>query len=160
MLRDDINEALKTAMKASDPVSRDALRLIVAAMKNKDVDARAKVPVEQRAPGNQPGIGDDEIRQMLQGMVKQRHESIALYEKGNRPELAAKERGEIAVIERFLPKQLDDAGIEAAVKAAIAETGAASVKDTGKVMGVLKQKHAGALDMAKAGAAVRKLLGG
>ena len=151
MLRDDINEALKTAMKASDPVSRDALRLIVAGMKNKDVDARAK--------GNQAGIGDDEIRQMLQGMVKQRHESIALYEKGNRPELAAKERGEIAVIERFLPKQLDDAGIEAAVKAAITETGAASVKDTGKVMGVLKQKHAGALDMAKAGAAVRKLLG-
>ena len=152
MLRDDINEALKTAMKASDPVSRDALRLIVAAMKNKDVDARMK--------GNQAGIGDDEIRQMLQGMVKQRHESIALYEKGGRPELAAKERGEIAVIERFLPKQLDDAGIEAAVKAAIAEAGAASVKDTGKVMGVLKQKHAGALDMAKAGAAVRKLLGG
>ena len=151
MLRDDINEALKTAMKASDPVSRDALRLIVAGMKNKDVDARAK--------GNQAGIGDDEIRQMLQGMVKQRHESIALYEKGGRPELAAKERGEIAVIERFLPKQLDDAGIEAAVKAAIAETGAASVKDTGKVMGVLKQKHAGALDMGKAGAAVRKLLG-
>jgi uncharacterized protein YqeY len=151
MLRDDINEALKTAMKASDPVSRDALRLIVAGMKNKDVDARAK--------GNQAGIGDDEIRQMLQGMIKQRHESIALYEKGGRPELAAKERGEIAVIERFLPKQLDDAGIEAAVKAAIAETGAASVKDTGKVMGVLKQKHAGALDMGKAGAAVRKLLG-
>ena len=152
MLRDDISEALKTAMKARDQASTDALRLIVAGMKNKDVDARAK--------GNQAGIGDDEIRQMLQGMVKQRNESIALYEKGNRPELAAKERGEIAVIERFLPKQLDDAGIEAAVKAAIAETGAASVKDTGKVMGVLKQKHAGALDMAKAGAAVRKLLGG
>jgi len=151
MLRDDINEALKTAMKARDQATTDAVRLIVAGMKNRDVDARAK--------GNQAGIGDDEIRQMLQGMVKQRHESIALYEKGNRPELAAKERGEIGVIERFLPKQLDDAGIEAAVKAAIAETGAASVKDTGKVMGVLKQKHAGALDMAKAGAAVRKLLG-
>jgi uncharacterized protein YqeY len=151
MLRDDISEALKTAMKARDQASTDALRLIVAGMKNKDVDARAK--------GNTAGIGDDEIRQMLQGMIKQRNESIALYEKGNRPELAAKERGEIAVIERFLPKQLDDAGIEAAVKAAIAETGAASVKDTGKVMGVLKQKHAGALDMAKAGAAVRKLLG-
>ena len=152
MLRDEINEALKTAMKARDQATTDAVRLIVSAMKNKDVDARAK--------GNQTGIGDDEIRQMLQGMVKQRNESIALYEKGNRPELAAKERGEIAVIERFLPKQLDDSGIEAAVKAAIAETGAASVKDTGKVMGVLKQKHAGALDMAKAGAAVRKLLGG
>ena len=151
MLRDDISEALKTAMKARDQASTDALRLIVAGMKNKDVDARAK--------GNAAGIGDDEIRQMLQGMVKQRNESIELYEKGNRPELAAKERGEIAVIERFLPKQLDDAGIEAAVKAAIAETAAASVKDMGKVMAALKQKHAGALDMAKAGAAVRKLLG-
>lgn len=152
MLRDQINEALKTAMKARDQATIDAVRLIVSAMKNKDVEARPK--------GNAAGIGDDEIRQMLQGMVKQRNESIALYEKGNRPELAAKERGEIAVIERFLPRQLDDAGIEAAVKAAIAETGAASVKDTGKVMGVLKQKHAGALDMAKAGAAVRRLLAG
>lgn len=152
MLREDIGEALKTAMKARDQRTTDALRLIVSTMKNKDVEARPK--------GNLSGIGDDEIRQMLQGMIKQRHESIALYEKGNRPELAEKERGEIAVIERFLPKQMDEAAIEVAVKAAIAETGAASVKDTGKVMGVLKQKHAGALDMAKAGAAVRKLLGG
>ena len=152
MLREDIGEALKTAMKARDQPTTDALRLIVSAMKNKDVDARGK--------GNRSGIGDDEIRQMLQAMIKQRHESIALYEQGKRPELADKERGEIAVIERFLPKQMDAAAVEAAAKAAIAAVGAASVKDMGKVMAALKQQHAGALDMAKAGATVRTLLGG
>lgn len=152
MLREQITEALKTSMKARDEHTTATLRLMIAAMKNKDVDARAK--------GNQAGIGDDEIVQMLQGMIKQRNESIALYEKGSRPELAEKERGEIAVIERFLPQQMGDAAIEAAASAAIAAAGATSVKDMGKVMGALKQKYAGQMDMAKAGAAVRRLLGG
>lgn len=152
MLREQITEALKTSMKARDEHGTATLRLMIAAMKNRDVEARAK--------GNQTGIGDDEISQMLQGMIKQRHESIALYEKGNRPELAEKERGEIAVIERYLPKQMDDAATEAAARDAIAAAGAASIKDMGKVMGALKQKYAGQMDMAKAGAAVRRLLGG
>ncbi len=152
MLREQITEALKTAMKARDEHGTATLRLMIAAMKNKDVEARAK--------GNQAGIGDDEISQMLQGMIKQRNESIVLYERGNRPELAEKERGEIAVIERYLPKQMDDAATEAAAKDAIAAAGAATIKDMGKVMGALKQKYAGQMDMAKAGAAVRKLLGG
>ena len=152
MLRDEINEALKTAMKARDQPTTDAVRLIISAMKNKDVDARAK--------GNQTGIGDDEIRQMLQGMVKQRNESIVLYEKGGRPELAAKERGEIAVIERFLPQQMDEAAVQAAVKDAIASSGAKSIKDMGGVMAALKAKYAGQMDFAKASAAVKKTLAG
>jgi len=152
MLREQIGDALKTAMKARDEHVTATLRLVIAAMKNRDVEARAK--------GNAAGIGDEEIVQMLQGMIKQRNESIALYEKGNRPELAEKERGEIAVIERYLPKQMSEAEIEAAASAAIAAAGAASVKDMGKVMGALKQKHAGQMDMAKAGAVVRRLLGG
>ena len=152
MLREQIGDALKTAMKARDEHVTATLRLVIAAMKNRDVEARAK--------GNAAGIGDEEIVQMLQGMIKQRNESIALYEKGNRPELAEKERGEIAVIERYLPKQMSEAETEAAASAAIAAAGAASVKDMGKVMGALKQKHAGQMDMAKAGAVVRRLLGG
>ena len=96
---------------------------------------------------------------MLQGMIKQRRESIELYQKGNRPELAQQESDEIAVIESFLPQQMDDAGIEAAAKAAIADTGAAGIKDMGKVMAALRERHAGVLDMARAGAVVKRLLG-
>ena len=96
---------------------------------------------------------------MLQGMIKQRRESMTLYQQGNRPELAQREGEEIAVIESFLPQQLDEAGVEAAAKTAIAETSAAGIKDMGKVMAALRERHAGVLDMAKAGAVVNRLLG-
>ena len=109
---------------------------------------------------NREGVSDDKILSMLQGMIKQRNESITLYEKGNRPELAAKEKAEIAVIERFLPKQMDDAAVDAAVKEAIAAAGAKSVKDMGGVMAALKTKYAGQMDFAKASAAVKKALTG
>ena len=151
MLRDKLNEALKAAMRARDMASVGAIRLILAKLKEVDIAARTGTSRE--------GVADERILSMLQGMIKQRNESIVLYEKGGRPELAAKERGEIAVIVRFLPRQLDDAGIEAAVKAAIAETGAAGVKDMGRVMGVLRERHAGVIDLARAGAIVKQLLG-
>jgi len=151
MLREAITERMKTAMRAKDARTLSTVRLIMAALKDRDIAARSE--------GERPQIPDSEILRMLQGMVKQRRESIALYEKGNRPELARQESEEIAVIESFLPQELDDAGIEAAAKAAIAETGAAGIKDMGKVMGVLRERHTGVLDMAKAGAVVKRLLG-
>ncbi len=150
MLRTQLSDALKTAMKAHDQNTVSAVRMILAKLKDQDIAARAK--------GNMNGIADPEIQQMLQGMVKQRRESIALYEQGNRPELVAKEAGEIAVIETFMPKQLSDAELEAAVTAAIAATGAQSAKDMGRVMALLKEKHAGQLDFAKAGAVAKKKL--
>jgi uncharacterized protein len=151
MLREAITERMKTAMRAKDARTLSTVRLIMAALKDRDIAARSE--------GERPQIPDSEILRLLQSMVKQRRESIALYEKGNRPELAQQESEEIAVIESFLPQQLDDAGIEAAAKAAIAETGATGVKDMGKVMGVLRERHTGVLDMAKAGAVVKRLLG-
>jgi uncharacterized protein len=151
MLRDAITERMKTAMRAKDSRTLSTVRLIMAALKDRDIAARSD--------GDRPQIPDSEILRLLQSMVKQRRESIALYEKGNRPELVQQESEEIAVIESFLPQQLDDAGIEAAAKAAIAETGAVGIKDMGKVMGVLREQHTGVLDMAKAGAAVKRLLG-
>jgi uncharacterized protein len=151
MLRDQFNEALKTAMKDKDQRTVSAVRLVIAKLKERDIEARAK--------GNADGISDTEIQQMLQGMVKQRRESIELYEKGNRPELAQQEREEISVIERFLPRQMDEAAMESAIRAAIAETGAASAKDMGKVMAALKQKHAGEMDFSRAGPITKRLLG-
>jgi uncharacterized protein YqeY len=151
MLREAITERMKTAMRAKDTRTLSTVRLIMAALKDRDIAARSD--------GERPQIPDSEIQRLLQSMVKQRRESIALYEKGNRPELAQQEGEEIAVIESFLPQQMDDAGIEAAAKTAIAETGAAGIKDMGKVMGVLREQHAGVLDMAKAGAVVKRLLG-
>jgi hypothetical protein len=127
------------------------VRLILAGLKERDVAARGS--------GNQEGIPDPEILRLLQGMVKQRRESIALYRQGNRPELAQQEEEEIAVIESFLPKQLSEEEIAAAAKAAIAEAGAAGVKDMGKVMALLRERHAGLMDMARAGAIVKQLLG-
>lgn len=150
MLRRDFTEMLKTAMKEKDSRAVSTLRMVLAKLKERDIEARPK--------GNAEGISDAEIQQMLQGMVKQRRESIVLYEQGNRPELAAQEREEIAVIERFMPKQLDEAGTETAVKAIIAETGAQGPKDMGRIMALLKERHAGEIDMAKASAAARKLL--
>jgi hypothetical protein len=150
MLRDEFTERMKTALRARDTRTLSTVRLIIAGLKQKDIEARGA--------GNPAGIAEPEIQRMLQGMVKQRRESIELYEKGNRPELARQEGEEIAVIESFLPRQMDDAAIEEAAKAAIAESGAAGLKDMGKVMGALRERHAGVLDMAKAGAAVKRLL--
>jgi hypothetical protein len=125
--------------------------MIMAKLKDSDIASRPK-GIEK--------IPDDEVLTMLRGMVKSRRESVVLYEQGNRPELAAKETAEIAVIEAFLPQQMDDAETEAAVTGAIAEAGATSIKDMGKVMAALRAKHAAALDMAKAGTIVKARLSG
>jgi uncharacterized protein YqeY len=127
------------------------VRMILAGLKERDVAARGT--------GNQEGIADPEILRLLQGMIKQRRESIALYRQGNRPELARQEEEEIAIIESFLPQQMNDDQMAAAAKAAIAETGAVGVKDMGRVMGVLRERHAGVIDLARAGAVVKQLLG-
>ena len=152
MLRDNLNEALKEAMRARDMTTVGAVRLILAKLKEVDIAARTEASRE--------GVADDRILTMLQGMIKQRNESVVLYEKGNRPELAEKEKAEIAVIERFLPKQMDEAAVAAAVAEAVASTGAKTVKDMGGVMAVLKGKYAGQMDFAKASAAVKKALAG
>jgi uncharacterized protein YqeY len=151
MLRDDFTERMKTALRAKDTRALSTVRLIIAALKQKDIEARGA--------GHSEGIPDAEIQRMLQGMIKQRRESIELYQRGNRPELVRQESEEIAVIETFLPQQMEYAAIEVAAKAAIAESGAASLKDMGKVMGALRERHAGVLDMAKAGAIVKRMLG-
>ena len=152
MLRNNLAEALKDAMRARDMTTVGAVRLILAKLKEVDIAARTEASRE--------GVADDRILSMLQGMIKQRNESVELYEKGNRPELAAKEKAEIAVIERFLPKQMDEAAVAAAVAEAVASTGAKSVKDMGGVMAALKAKYAGQMDFAKASAAVKKALAG
>jgi uncharacterized protein len=151
MLRERFNDALKQAMRDKEALTVSTVRLILARLKERDIEARPK--------GNTTGIADADIQQMMQGMIKQRRESIELYDKGGRPELAEKERGEIAIIERFLPKSLSDAETEAVVKETIAAVGAASVKDMGKVMAALKEKYAGQLDPSKSSQIVKKLLG-
>jgi uncharacterized protein YqeY len=152
MLRDKLNEALKEAMRARDMATVGAVRLILAKLKEVDIAARTEASRE--------GVADDRILAMLQSMIKQRNESVALYEKGGRPELAEKEKTEIAVIERFLPRQMDEAAVAAAVAEAVATTGAKTVKDMGGVMAALKAKYAGQMDFAKASAAVKKALAG
>ena len=151
MLREAFGERLKQAMRARDSRATSAVRLILAALKERDVAARTA--------GNPAGIAEPEVLRLLQGMVKQRRESIALYRQGNRPDLATQEEEEIAVIESFLPRQMGDDEIAAAAAAAIAEVGAAGVKDMGRVMGVLRERHAGVIDMARTGAIVKRLLG-
>ncbi|MFN4283862.1 MAG: GatB/YqeY domain-containing protein [Alphaproteobacteria bacterium] len=150
MLRPAINDALKNAMKAKDQRAISTVRLILAALKDRDIAVRST--------GTCDPIPDSAILEMLQKMVKQRHESIDMYEKGGRPELAQQEREEIAVIESFLPKQLGEAETAAAVEAAIAAVGAAGIKDMGKVMAQLKADHAGVMDFAKAGGLVKQKL--
>ena len=150
MLRDDLKSALKDAMKAGDAASVSTLRLISAALKDRDIAARSS--------GNNEGIGEDEVLSLLQTMIKQRQESAKLYREGGREELAAAEEGEIAVIRRFLPEQLDGAAVRDAVRKAVSETGAGSVKDMGKVMGYLKQNYAGRMDFSEASAAVKEAL--
>jgi uncharacterized protein YqeY len=151
MLRQALSDRLKEAMKARETRTVSTVRLILAALKDRDIAARGE--------GNREGIGDPDIQRLMHSMIRQRRESIALYEQGKRPELAAQEREEIAIIEGFLPQQLGDDEIAAAARAAIAETGAAGVKDMGKVMGLLRERHAGVIDMSRAGAIVKQLLG-
>ena len=142
MLRDELNQSLKEAMRARDQQALATVRLILAALKDRDIQARSE--------GQGDGIGDDEILDMLTKMVKQRREAMTLYEKGNRQDLVDKEQSEIDVIQRFLPQQLNEAELEAAVLQAIGDLEAASVKDMGRVMGVLKQRYAGRMDFGKA----------
>jgi uncharacterized protein YqeY len=148
-LRTDFTDQMKASMKAGDAARTSTLRMIMAKLKDTDIAARPK-GIDQ--------IPDEEIVAMLRGMVKSRRESVDLYTKGNRPELAAKEEAEIAVIETFLPSQMDAASIDKAVADAVAETGASTIKDMGKVMAVLRTRYAASLDMAKAGPMVKARL--
>ncbi len=150
-LRDQFTEQLKAAMRAGDAPRVSAMRMILARLKDTDIAAR---------PKGVPLVPDDEIAAMLRGMVKSRRESADLYRQGNRPDLVAKEEAEIAVIESFLPQQMDQAATERAVDDAIAATGAAGMKDMGRVMAALKAQHAATLDMARVGPLVRAKLGG
>lgn len=150
MLRDDLQNILKESMKNKDTTTVSAVRLIIAGMKEKDVDARGR---------GQEKATDAELLSMMQGMIKQRKDSIKMYLDGNRQDLADKEQSEINIIERFLPKQLSGADMENAIKAVIAETGAQSMKDMGKVMGALKSKYAGQMDMGAANGIIKNLLG-
>ncbi len=149
-MRETINQDLKDAMKARDSAKVDALRMINAALKDKDIEAR----------GAGKTLTDDDILALLQKMIKSRQESLDIYEKAGRQDLADKEKSEITVISAYLPQQLSEAEVAEAVKAAIAETGAASIKDMGKVVAALKAKYTGRMDFAKASAAVKAALSG
>ena len=149
MIRDEIKQALVAAMKGGDKETTATIRLIQAAIKNRDIEART---------GKAPDDDDVLVSEVLQKMVKQRRESIAMYEQGNRPELAAAEASEVAVIERFLPNMMDEAETRAAIESIKAELGASSVKDMGRVMAELKTRHAGKLDMSKASGLVKAAL--
>jgi uncharacterized protein YqeY len=151
MLRARFSEALKDAMRSKQERAVGTLRLILAALKDRDIAARGK--------GNHEGIAEEEIAQMLQSMIKTRRESITLYEQGGRVELADQEREEIAIIETFLPKQMSEAEVAEAIQAAIKEVGAAGIKDMGKVMALLKARYAGVMDFSKASAATKQALG-
>jgi uncharacterized protein YqeY len=151
-LRTTLNAAIKDAMKAGDKARLSTLRLMTAAIKDKDIASRTE--------GHDSAVTPDAgLIELFAKMVKQRQESVAVYEQGGRPELAEKEREEIAVIQSYMPKQMSEDEARAAVAAVIAAVGASSVKDMGKVMAELKAKYAGQMDMAKAGAIVKSLLG-
>ena len=150
MIRDDIKTALVTAMKGGDKATTAALRLVQSSIKNRDIEART---------GNAPQDDDTLVIEVLQKMVKQRRESIEMYVKGGRQELADAEQGEVTVIERFLPAQMDEAATKAAIEAIKAELGASGMKDMGKVMAELKARHASELDMSKASGLVKAALG-
>lgn len=152
MLRQQLSDQLKTAMLAKNARVVSTVRLILAALKDRDIAARSRNVMD--------GIGEDEILQMLQSMIKQRRESISLYEQGGRLELAQQEQDEIAIIETFLPKQMTEAETLDAVKTVIAELGATGIKDMGRVMAALKERFAGCMDFTKASAATKKELGG
>ncbi len=152
MLRVEISEALKSSMKAKEKRATSTLRLILAALKDRDIAARGK--------GGDDEISDDEILGMLQKMIKQRHESIKFYQQGERPELAEEEAEEIEIIERFLPKRLDEKETTDAISAVIDELGAANIKDMGRTMAALKQSYAGRMDFSKVSTIVKQRLGG
>ncbi len=148
--RTEINNALKEGMKARDELTVGTLRLVLAALKDRDINARGT--------GNTGGIGETEILSMMQGMIKQRQESADIFAKNGRPELAEKENGEIAVIRRFLPQQMDEAQMKKTVEGLISELNVSSVKDMGKVMGALKSRYAGQMDMAQASSLIKERL--
>lgn len=147
--REEFNTNLKEAVKNKNQIAMATLRLIIAALKDRDIEARTK---------GQEGISEEEILSMLQSMIKQRKESAKTYAENGRPELAEREEAEIKVIQEFLPRQLSAEETAFVIDAVIAETGAADIKDMGKVMGVLKSKYAGQLDMGKAGGLVKQKL--
>jgi uncharacterized protein len=149
MLRDAINNAVKEAMKAREERKLSTLRMMNSTIKNADIDARGN---------GKPPLSDDDLLGVFQKMIKQRQESVELYEKGGRAELAAQERDEIAVIQAYLPKQMSDDDVKAAIAAVVKETGAASMKDMGKVVAQLKAKYAGQMDFAKASGLVKTAL--
>ncbi len=150
MFRTDLSDALKDAMRAKEALAVSTLRLILAALKDRDIAARGK--------GNSEGISDADILDLLQKMVRQRRESIELFEKGDRQDLADKEAEEIVVIQRFLPKQMDPDQVRGAVLEIIEELGAATIKDMGRVMAALKERYAGRMEFGKASALVKERL--
>ena len=151
MLRKRITETMKSAMKAKEQTALSTVRLIQAALKDRDIAARSK--------GNMDGIADDEILSMLQSMIKQRRDSIEMYEKGGRPELAEREAQEIDIIEGFLPEQMSDEDSAAAIDAVMAELEATTMKDMGRVMAALKERFAGSMDFGKASGIVKAKIG-
>jgi|HubBroStandDraft_1064217.scaffolds.fasta_scaffold00825_3 uncharacterized protein YqeY len=150
MKRQELNDALKAAMKARDAQSTSTLRMVLAKIKDKDIEARLD--------GNRDGIDDAAVLAVLQGMIKQRRESAVLYLQGNRQDLVDRENAEIALIERFLPVQLDADAAGAAIRAVIAEIGAAGMKDMGRTMAALKQRFSGQMDFTRASALVKEAL--
>ncbi len=150
-LREQFTERLKAAMKAGDAAGTSTMRMILARLKDVDIAAR---------PKGIDKVPDEEVLAALRGMVKQRRESVDLYRQGGRPDLVAKEDAEIAMIESFLPQQMDEAAMQLTIVDAIAETGAARMKDMGKVMAALRARHGATLDMAKVGPIVRAKLAG
>src|ERR1700682_4076899 len=151
MLRDDINNAVKDAMRAKDERKLSTLRMVNSTIKNADIDARGQ---------GKPPLSDADLLGVFQKMIKQRQESVELYDKGGRAELATQERDEIAIISAYLPKQMSDDDVKAAIAAAVAETGASGMKDMGKVIAVLKAKYAGQMDFGKASGMVKAALAG
>ena len=151
-MRERIAQAMKDALKSKDQATLSTIRLIVAALKDRDIAARSD--------NNHDGISDDEILSMLQTMIKQRNESAKMYEDGGRPELAEAEKAEIELIQQFLPEQLSHDDIEKAIADAIAQTSAASIKDMGKVMAHLKEQYAGQMDFSAASQMVKTSLMG
>ncbi|ACI92269.1 GatB/Yqey domain protein [Afipia carboxidovorans OM5] len=151
MLRENINTAVKEAMKAKEERKLSTLRMVNSAIKNADIEARGQ---------GKPQLSDEDILGLLQKMIKQRQESVALYDKGGRTELAAQEREEITVISAYLPKQMSDDEVKAAITAIVTETGASGMKDMGKVIGALKAKYAGQMDFGKASGLVKAALTG
>jgi uncharacterized protein len=151
-LRDALSAAMKQAMKARDTRRLGTIRLILAALKDRDIASRTE--------DSREGISDDEILILLAKLIKSREDSIALYNQGGRPELAANEAAEIDIIREFMPKQMDEAEAAAAIDTVLAELGAATMKDMGKAMGALKEHFAGRMDFAKASAAVKARLSG